>query len=84
MEKEQKFGKVLKKSKPSKARPTVVIDTVIHSTIKAIHEHAKRKNKEWSCYCRMIKKEGEYHLIDMKFPEQTNSKAHTKITEKGK
>lgn len=56
----------------------------IHELIKRIHAHPTWKHKERSGYMRMIPVEEWYKAIDITFPEQVNSAAHTEITEAGK
>lgn len=73
------LGSVLRKDHISTVRPVVVIDRLVHETIKAIHKDPQWSWKEWSCYCRLVQADNEYHLVEMRFPKQDNNWAHTEI-----
>lgn len=79
-----KWAPVLRKAEVSKVKPIVEISYDCHQLIKALHHDTRWKSKEWSCFCRIIKMDWYYKLVDMKFPKQDNRWAHTEITEAGK
>lgn len=84
MSKKNKKRKSFQKKKISHSNsytPKIVLSRWIQRLIKKIHKHPLRKEKEWSAYMRLLPIEGWYKCVDIAFPEQINSKWHTKITE---